>query len=195
MSILDNVTKIPQSLSIRGAMVQKQYTAGQIQALAIPEGETVVVADTDDNLWKCSSKKKEKLTTVNDIYPVGSIYFTLSELSPEDIFGGKWERIQGRFLLGASDTYPAGASNGSATAKLEPKHMPAHTHKLGHGGQVLAVNTTEYSEVSLGFAPEQEGGLWGRLPKALSDIASAGEGQAFSIMPPYLAVFIWKRTA
>lgn len=35
------------------------------------------------------------------IFPIGSIYLTVSELNPETYFGGKWEKIAGRFLLGA----------------------------------------------------------------------------------------------
>lgn len=47
-----------------------------------------------------SANKICKLTTIKDeIYPVGSIYVCLSEINPEELFGGSWERIENRFLL------------------------------------------------------------------------------------------------
>lgn len=47
------------------------------------------------------------------IYPVGSIYITTRNVSPADLFGGTWQEIKGRFLLGESTNYPAGTTGGS----------------------------------------------------------------------------------
>ena len=48
------------------------------------------------------------------IYPIGSIYISVSDNSPEILFGGKWERIKDQFLLAAGDAYSAGATGGEA---------------------------------------------------------------------------------
>lgn len=40
---------------------------------------------------------------LNKLYPVGSIYTSVNNVSPASFLGGNWERISGRFLLGASE--------------------------------------------------------------------------------------------
>ena len=40
---------------------------------------------------------------LKDVYPVGSIYMSVNNASPSTLFGGTWERIQGRFLLGVGE--------------------------------------------------------------------------------------------
>lgn len=50
---------------------------------------------------------------LDKVYPVGSIYLSVSETSPNELFGGEWEKIsQGRMLLGSSDAYPLGSTGG-----------------------------------------------------------------------------------
>ena len=66
------------------------------------------------------------------IYPVGSIYMSVNSTSPVTLFGGgTWERLQDRFLVGASDTVSsraAGKTGGSETVTLTENQMPSHTH-------------------------------------------------------------------
>ena len=65
----------------------------------------------------------------NTIYPVGSIYMSLTSTDPSVLFGGSWEKLDdGRVLLGANDTYTAGSTGGSFTRKLSTDNIPAHTH-------------------------------------------------------------------
>lgn len=84
----------------------------------------------------------------NNIYPVGSIYMSVLSTNPGTLFGGTWERIEGRFLLAAgtseSTTYTAGATGGTKSANLiEHSHSMgtitvtasniSHTHGIGNG--------------------------------------------------------------
>ena len=39
---------------------------------------------------------------LNSVCPVGRIYISADETSPAEIYGGTWERIAGRFLLGVA---------------------------------------------------------------------------------------------
>ena len=43
-------------------------------------------------------------------HPVGSLYISENPTSPAELYGGTWERIENRFIMGASDTYPAGTT-------------------------------------------------------------------------------------
>lgn len=40
---------------------------------------------------------------IDMIYPIGSIYMTTSTVSPAVLFGGTWERIKGRCIVGVDE--------------------------------------------------------------------------------------------
>ena len=73
-----------------------------------------------------SSEQQAKNNILNSIYPIGSVYISTSAVSPADLFGGTWQRIQGRFLLGADSTYSAGSTGGEETHTLTVDEIPAH---------------------------------------------------------------------
>lgn len=128
---------------------------------------------------------EDNIANINDkIYPIGSIYISTSQVSPASIFGGTWEQLKDRFLLGCGDTYTAGATGGEATHKLNNNEMPKHSHafRLGTVGG------------------EDDGIIRGVLtiyPALTKDdvIGNSGSGVPHNNMPPYLAVYMWKRTA
>ena len=117
-------------------------------------------------------------------YPVGAVYISFSATSPASLFGGTWEKIEGRFLLAASSKYSAGSEGGEAKHKLTVKEIPSHTHDFYCG----PVDTP---------AATGSGELW---PPSYSSnqtnsalIASAGGDQPHNNMPPYVAVYMWQR--
>lgn len=128
---------------------------------------------------------------IDIIYPVGSIYLSVNSASPQTLFGGTWERIKDKFLLSAGDTYSAGATGGEATHVLTTYEMPRHTHDqynwLFNGAQATG---THYG---LGWQ-ENTGGMFG-MSSDWAYNGQTGDGAAHNNMPPYLAVYIWKRTA
>ena len=69
-----------------------------------------------------------KLLMLDTIYPVGSIYMSVNNVSPSTLFGGTWEAIQDRFLLAAGSSYSGGTTGGSAT------HTPSGTLNGGAVG-------------------------------------------------------------
>lgn len=118
-------------------------------------------------------------------YPVGSIYISTNSTSPETLFGGTWEQIKDTFLLAAGDTYEAGSTGGEATHKLLDTEMPVHRH-AGWVGTGTGTGTTVGAQIITGPADWKEVGLF-------SFTHAAGGGQAHNNMPPYLAVYAWKR--
>ena len=40
---------------------------------------------------------------LDTVYPVGSVYTSVNSTSPASLFGGTWELIQNKFLLGTDD--------------------------------------------------------------------------------------------
>ena len=57
---------------------------------------------------------------VDMVYPIGSIYMSVVSTSPATLFGGTWEQLKDRFLLGAGDTYSAGDTAGAASKSYTP---------------------------------------------------------------------------
>lgn len=140
-------------------------------------------------------------------YPVGAIYISTVSTSPASLFGGTWERLKDRFLLGAGDTYAAGSSGGEAAHALTVNEMPPHYHSLGHTGDHPAFSVTwgninasveVPSATAVSHTPGQA--LTGGNPLVIfqdSDYITAysGGGLAHNNMPPYLAVYMWKRVS
>lgn len=139
--------------------------------------------------------KKMLLTTA---YPIGSIYISMSSTSPQTLIGGTWKALPGRFLIGA----------GSATVSSVTKSFSAGSQ----GGKY----ETYISEKQSGWkacgdeAPDDWGlyrnpenvgptGFANRVGVQMKNNAKPtppydGE-DPLDIMPPYLAVYMWQRTA
>ena len=124
-------------------------------------------------------------TLLDAVWPVGSIYLSASEISPETLFGGTWEQVKDRFLLAAGDVYEPGETGGEAQHTLTKAEMPAHTHGYDFTGQS---DVTGVTAIRLYDAD-------GRRNEYQGASASAGGGAAHNNMPPYLVVYVWRRTA
>lgn len=119
------------------------------------------------------------------IWPVGSVYISVTDTSPETLFGGTWQRIEDRFLLAAGGSYPLGSTGGEAQHTLTAAELPQHTHGYDYTGQSDVTGVTAI-RVYDGDS---------RLNEYRGKATSNCGGQAHNNMPPYLAVNIWKRTA
>ena len=126
-------------------------------------------------------------TVLDKVYPVGSIYMSVNSTNPKTLFGGTWVQIKDRFLLAAGTTYKAGATGGEAAHTLTESEMPSHNHAVYYPNAGAADHS----------AP-------GSYPDGPSDstyyaigsyTSSAGGDRAHNNMPPYIAVYVWKRTA
>lgn len=129
---------------------------------------------------------KDGLDGVLDlVYPVGSIYMSVNSTSPATLFGGTWVQIKDTFLLSAGDTYTAGNTGGEATHTLTTTEMPSHSHNA-YLKAPFVIQTNGGTE----FAA-----LYNSGTSSNAYITNTGGGQAHNNMPPYLVVYIWKRTA
>lgn len=112
---------------------------------------------------------------------------SLNSVNPSTLFGGTWEQIKDTFLLAAGATYKAGSTGGEATHTLTQNEMPKHNHVIYYpnGG---APDTG----AALGFPEAGSKNTW--WAEACMT-GQTGGSAAHNNMPPYLAVYIWKRTA
>lgn len=119
------------------------------------------------------------------LYPVGSIYISVNDVDPAAIFGGVWERIQGKFLLsgGGASGYEIGAEGGEAEHKLTVEELPSHTHPQRGGPANQRVPTGDSGI----FPFYEDGGLYEQIT------GNTGGDKPHNNMPPYLAVNVWYR--
>lgn len=137
------------------------------------------------------------------VYPVGALYLSTAATSPATLFGfGTWVQVKDRFLLASGDTYAAGTTGGEATHTLTTAEMPAHDHGLkadgnndtyswGWGDGLGTVNIPGTSAVA---GQSSANGLF-TYQNAYNSTDRSGGGEAHNNMPPYLAVYVWQRTA
>ena len=129
---------------------------------------------------------------LDNVYPVGSIYMSVNSTNPGTLFGGTWERIMERFLFGCGDErYPAGHAGGEEQHLLTVEEMPSHNHAMPYLPNSSADGTGFSYGIAAGCATDSEGG---RGYPNLGTFSS-GSGWTHNNMPPYLCVYIWKRTA
>lgn len=135
---------------------------------------------------------------LDKIHPVGSIYISENSTSPATLFGGTWERVKDRFLLAAGDKYSAGGTGGSATHTLTQDEMPSHA------GHLFNNDGVSYNGTAEGVYLKADANCWGTIGtigrgwnyisgEMYPDARNMGGDMPFSIMPPYLTVYIWKR--
>ena len=115
---------------------------------------------------------------------------SVNSASPDTLFGGTWEQIQGKFLLGMSSSYPAGSQGGEATHTLTNSEIPSHSHVALYGLDGAVDDFLGGSSADYGVRPGS-----GTATNYAYKTSSTGGGTAHNNMPPYLAVYIWKRTA
>lgn len=176
--------------------------------------------DSEGNLKVKSIKTTEKILPnqdiVNLVYPVGSIYMSITSTNPNTIFGGSWEQLKDRFLLGTGSTYQNGTIGGSASTTLTTENLPIHAHvfsgtTVGNGTHSHSGNTMEVrSQISnqassdtarpitssahhYGLQITNDAGWHQHTFSGTTN--NSGSGQPHNNMPPYLAVYMWKRVA
>lgn len=147
------------------------------------------------------------------------MYLSLGSENPSTLWlGTTWQKQERRFLLGSSSSYSLGATGGASSIALSVANMPSHTHSAsqsahthtqpahihtttltGRGGSSASSSYIGWSSDTGQFlgntaiSTNSSGGdTTGSSTPSIS-IGATGSGTAFSIMPPYLVVNVWKR--
>lgn len=168
-----------------------QLTAVDVGSLALSGGTMTGAIDMDGQPITGLNPPTEATQAVNKqyadlaAYPVGAIYISANSVSPASLFGGSWERLKDRFLLAAGDTYSAGGTGGAAKRTLTKNNIPPLS--LYYAGSSEPYRPC-IDATALYTSNKQDG---------YADAVNTQNGNPtpVDIMPPYLAVYIWKRVA
>lgn len=141
-----------------------------------PEPDDILagVEDSDE-----TTKYIKVSTLLKFIYPVGSIYINRTDdTSPATLFGfGTWVRIQGRTIVGVSDSdadFSVGVTGGQ-------KDVMAHSHIFRRPLNVVDSDRgTSSSLWSIDLEQDQP-----------TSVTGTGENN----MNPYFTAYVWERTA
>lgn len=119
------------------------------------------------------------------VYPIGSVYISVNNTSPAQLFGGTWEKLKDRFLLGAGGSYSLGSEGGQTS------QSHAHWQNIGFGNNLLYAGEQHRSNAEI----RTEKGAYVKMTATASGPIQldATDSATISTMPPYLAVNIWKR--
>lgn len=123
---------------------------------------------------------------LNLVYPVGSIYMSVANVSPTTFIGGTWAvwgtgRVPVAVDTGQTEFNVVEKTGGAKTHTLTVAEMPSHSHggtqKSGASGAVSGFAQVTYVATSDNMT------------------SSVGGGQAHNNLQPYITCYMWKRTA
>lgn len=187
IDLSDYVTKSEHDESLEGkANIDGNYpdmTVGT--ALNALNAMSAVNAINDGDGKNISSTYLKISDLLGKTYPVGSIYLSTVSTSPASIYGGTWSQIKDVFLLAAGDTYSAGSTGGSADAVVVE-----HTHRGNGVNEDTPVSGGDFIAMGRRCTDTTSGNV--ELKELLGTTGESGTGKN---MPPYLAVYAWKRIA
>lgn len=137
--------------------------------------------------------KLDKASLLDLTYPVGSIYMSINNTNPSNLFGGTWvEFAKGKTLVGVDATQTefnaVEKTGGEKTHKLTIEEMPIHTPKWkGYSAGNLYVGSGTSVTYALFGNDTWDGSKTG-------GIQPVGGDQPHNNLQPYITCYMWKRT-
>ena len=163
----------------------------------------IVKADVGLGNVDNTSNATELAATLLAVYPVGAIYISVASTNPGTLFGGTWAIYgPGKMLIsldsGDSDFDTAEETGGAKTHTITSDEMPAHTHTQNahshsYSDMTPAVDSGSQSNRYMNASGGGNGS--GGTNNTTATNQNTGGGSAHNNMPPYIATYIWKRTA
>ena len=206
VSIIETLQKNVATATATEASLEEAIEAGDLANYV--QKETGKGLSTNDFTNAYKTILDNITTTINDAilesdkkkYPIGHEIYTKNSANPSTYMGfGTWELTSvGRMQVGVdvndTDFNVAGKTGGSKTHTNTVEELVPHKHKsmtlgIGNGGYKLDGGKAGAGQVGT------EINYIGETTTVSLDETKTAQAQAFSIMPPYVTVYIWERTA
>jgi hypothetical protein len=131
------------------------------------------------------AKEEVKINILDKVYPIGSYYWSEKDYSPDDLFGGRWRKIEGIFLFASDSDHLVGEMGGEEMHELTIDEIPSHDHKYNE------FNNGDYNFCGNGdkICPEEKRHKFTKS----STTGKCGGSKSHNNMPPYLTANCWKR--
>lgn len=179
-----------------GSFVNATVTTEDTALASAPAPFLVSIAEGGTGATTASAARTN-LGILDYIYPVGSIYMSTASTSPATLFGGTWTALPNRFLVGVGSDYDVGNTGGEAEHTLTDSELPVETGSFNvrawTTGAMAYSETGNFAITTADAAGNAASG--GSSVSARTVTYSFGGGQAHNNLPPYLAVYMWERTA
>lgn len=159
------------------------------------------------HMFSTNTHNSTKILVGGNPYPVGSIYISINSTSPSSLFGGTWVQIKDNFLLSAGDNYDNGDTGGSADAVVvshnheqNPHSHDAYYSAFVESNQNLGVTEKWNVTHTAGSSGLVYSNLNPTLQRSTHTASTTATNKPFGVdgtgknMPPYLVVYMWKRT-
>lgn len=119
--------------------------------------------------------------TLSQVYPVGSVYISVSSTNPGTLFGGTWSAFgAGRVLVGLD----------SGDTSFDTVEETGGAKTVASAGTVGSISATGSSSVKGGTSSSVNAAA-----QTHTHSAPSFTGTATSVVQPYIVVYMWKRTA
>lgn len=140
-------------------------------------------------------------------YPIGSIYISTKNVSPQTFLGGTWKSKSDYVLRGAtsgvnfdSDTNDGGADSATVSSVASHNHTQnAHSHGGlrwgGPTGSRIGLNSSGASAIRLSYVGGAIDSTEIYTANATATNIANGSNYTVNTLPKYKNVYIWERTA
>lgn len=190
----------------------------RIDAEEMRQSNYDALASATEQLLKDLQKMAKGQVTFLNIYPVGSIYFSVNNVNPGTLFGGTWVAWgSGRVPVGVNTSdsdFSIGEKTGGSKYLQNHTHTftgtsviatgGAHSHMLGEGvvampsdndgGEIGAIDGTASLDVQVNLLADTDSGSHSHTFTAKGTNSNTGSGNSQNLQP-YITCYMWKRTA
>ena len=140
--------------------------------------------------------------------PVGYVWKSASAVSPASIYEGTtWAQIKDRAILAAGTSYGNGTTGGSVSKQLATSNLPSHSHACSISSGSSHTHSRYIAQIA------SANGEYGKMSRSNNfaidnstittsssgshshtiEVGSAGSGQAFNVLNPYIVIYAWER--
>jgi len=193
-----NTLSIP-NISVSGTVAASgNVTGANITTLSnkvsVLETKTTGISYSEGVTTLSSVPKIGSESLIDFFYPIGTVYQSSDvNFDPNTKWGGTWVKVEGRFLFGSDSTRSVGSTGGSDSVTLGLSNIPDHTHQYSDVYHDTVTESIYNSVMDSSRAYAKANTIVSS--NTTSNLNRTGDVQSFGILPPYMVVNVWNRTA